>query len=145
VPIDFISRHLYVDHQKAQDYVVKLINEGLLHAQIEPTVGQSQVVVRFLQDNGSLDVAEETQLALRLREASSRIEALERDVAVADHRLQVTKEYAEDERRRRKAKQEQKEAEQKEAEGAEGQNAMDTSGPAPPNVHFDEEGEMDIQ
>ena len=126
---------------QATRFISSLVQEGLLKAEIEGPIGDKPAVVRFIQDNGTLDVAAEDRLSFDLLSQASRIKVLDSHVAEADHRLALTKEYAEHVRKVRAAKQEQKE------NGVDdGGDVMDISAIAPMELGSEDESEMiDVQ
>jgi len=126
---------------QAVRFITSLVQEGLLKAEIEGPMGDKPAVVRFVQDNGTLDVAAEERLRFELLSQASKIKVLNSHVAEADHRLALTKEYAEHVRKVRAAKQEQKEV------GVDdGGDVMDISAIAPIDLDSEDESEMiDVQ
>jgi COP9 signalosome complex subunit 3 len=89
---------------ETEKYISDLIAERFLPAEIEAPTGDKSSIVRFTQPTSSLDVASEERLRDQLLSQSRRIQALDVYVAEADHRLAVTKEYADHVRRARKEK-----------------------------------------
>lgn len=127
--------------EKATHFINSMVQEGLLKAEIEAPIGNQPSIVRFIQENGALDVLAEEQLRVELLAQAARIKVLDSHVAEADHRLALTKEYAEHVRKVRAAKQEQKET------GVDDTgDVMDISAIAPMDLGSDDESEMiDVQ
>jgi COP9 signalosome complex subunit 3 len=122
---------------KAAQFINSMVQDGLFKAEIDAPVGDKPSVVRFIQSNGTLDVAEEKQLKVELLAQAARIKVLDSHVAEADHRLALTKEYAEHVRKVRAAKQEQKDA------GVDDSgDVMDISAIAPMELGSEDESEM---
>jgi len=127
--------------EKAAQFISALVQERLLKAEIDAPTGDKPAVVRFIQENGTLDVLAEERLRIELLAQAARIKVLDSHVAEAIHRLALTKEYAEHVRKVRTAKQEQKDTGTDDTG-----DVMDISAIAPMELGSDDESEMiDVQ
>ena len=142
VSITELARQLGLGQDdKAAQFISSLVQEELLKAEIEAPIGDKPAVVRFIQENETLDVLAEERLRIELLAQAAKIKVLDSHVAEANHRLALTKEYAEHVRKVRVAKQEQKDA------GTDDTGeVMDISAIAPMELGSDDESEMiDVQ
>jgi COP9 signalosome complex subunit 3 len=104
MPTTKLASELNQSVAEAEQYISDLVAEGLLPAEIEAPSGDKPSIVRFTQPTSSLDVASEVLLREQLESQAKRIQALDIYVDEADHRLAVSKEYAEYVRHARKTK-----------------------------------------
>ncbi|KAF2753672.1 hypothetical protein EJ05DRAFT_514629 [Pseudovirgaria hyperparasitica] len=118
IPLDELSGLLNKGDEELEMYLSTLIKEGQVNASIERSIKTQQRVLKFYSDESMGPKAKsEQQQYKELVACATRTESLTEQTRAADHRINLTKEFIEVEKKNR----------MKAAQAASGEEAMDTS------------------